>query len=194
MPFEYTRLDKIIEIAFTVAEEVSEAEEEQTPADAAADIDSPKQRHTPGDVLEQVRTKIERALSGNYSPLIKRSRALYWSVDKSVRAAVTISKLYDNGGFWYAHHPPWETFLSKGTTGLLVLGRIGRDEAYAIPYAWIHAKLGYLYITERKDTKYWHLVLQPDSDQRLLLRLKNGESESLEAFRFPFSSPAAASA
>jgi hypothetical protein len=48
VPFEYTRLDKMIGVAFTVAEEVSEAvEEEQTPADAAADIDSPKQRPTP---------------------------------------------------------------------------------------------------------------------------------------------------
>jgi hypothetical protein len=117
VPFEYTRLDKIIEIAFTVAEEASEAAEEQTPVDADADADSPKQQHTPGEVIEQVRSRIVTALSGKYSPLVKKSKALYWSVDKTVRAAVTISKLYDNGGFWYAHHPQWDTFLSEARTG-----------------------------------------------------------------------------
>jgi hypothetical protein len=44
IPFEYTRLDKIIEIAFTVAEEASEAVEEQAPTNADSDSDSPKQQ------------------------------------------------------------------------------------------------------------------------------------------------------
>jgi hypothetical protein len=69
VPFEYTRLDKMIGVAFTVAEEVSEAVEEQTPADAAADIDSPKQRHAPGDVIEQVRTKIVSHYQLRHLPL-----------------------------------------------------------------------------------------------------------------------------
>lgn len=184
-PFEYTRLDKIIEIAFTVAEEASEAVD-QAPIDADVDSDSPKQRHTPGEVIEQVRSQIVSALSAKYSPLVKKSGALYWSVDKSLRAAVTISKLYDNGGFWYAHHPQWDKFLSEGKTGLLVLGCVGRSEAYAIPHPWIQAKLGSLYVTERDNSKYWHLVLQPDENGALLLRLRNGESESLEKFKLLF--------
>jgi len=191
VPFEYTRLDKIIEIAFTVAEEASEAAEEQAPVGAVADGDSPKQ-HTPGDVIEQVRSRVVTALSGKYSPLVKKSRALYWSVDKSVRAAVTISKLYDNGGFWYAHHPQWDTFLSEAKTGLLVLGCIGRDGAYTIPHSWIRGKLSALYVTERNGTEYWHLVLQPNTEGRLLLRLRNGGSESLEAFRLSLAMPTAA--
>jgi hypothetical protein len=194
VPFEYTRLDKIIDIAFTVAEEASEAVEEQVPADEKTTAGSLKQRHTPGEIIEQVRAEIVAALSRKYSPLVKKSRALYWSVDKSVRAEVTISKVYESGGFWYAHHPQWDLFLSEADTGLLVLGCIGRDEAFAIPHSWIHAKLGDLYVTERENTKYWHLVLEPDTRGRLLLRLKDGESESLEAFKLPLSSPVAASA
>ncbi len=170
VPFEYTRLDKIIEIAFTVAEEASEVAEDQTTDIAIADSDrndgSPRQRHTPGDVIEQVRSQIVTALSGKYSPLVKKSKALYWSADKSVRAAVTISKRYDNGGFWYAYHPHWDTFLNQSVTGLLVLGCVGRGEAYAIPHAWVHSRLSRLHTTEREDTKYWHLVLHPDTDGR----------------------------
>src|SRR6266700_3408448 len=192
VPFEYTRLDKIIEIAFTVAEEASEAAEEQAPVGADADGDSPKQQHTPSDVIEQVRSGVVTASSRKYSPLVKKSRALYWSVDKSVRAAITISKLYDNGGFWYAHHPQCETFLGEAKTGLLVLGCIGRDDAYAIPHSWIRGKQSALYVTERSGTKYWHLVLQPDTEGRLLLRLRNGGSESLETFKLSLAMPTAA--
>lgn len=192
VPFEYTRLDKIIDIAFTVAEEVSEAAEEVAPVES--DIDSPKQRHTPGEVIERLRSEIVAALSSKYLPLVKKSRALYWSVDKSFRAAVTISKIYENGGFWYAHHPQWDAFLAEASNGLLVLGCVGRDEAYAIPHAWIHGKLGNLYVTERNDSKYWHLVLQPDPDGHLLLRLRDGRTESLDAFKFLLPRPAAASA
>jgi hypothetical protein len=106
VPFEYTRLDKIIDIAFTVAEEASDAEqvaEAETVAAGDGDVVQAKQRRTAADVIEQVRSRIVAALSKKYRPLVKKSRALYWSPDKTIRAAVTISKRYESGGFWYAY-------------------------------------------------------------------------------------------
>lgn len=194
IPFEYTRLDKIIDIAFTVAEEASEGVEEPVQGNGGANSDSPKQRHTPTEVIEQVPSEIVTVLSAKYCPLVKKSRALYWTVDKSVRVAVTISKVYDDGGFWFAHHPQWDMFLSEAVTGLLVLGCIGRGEAYAIPYLWIHGELNSLYVTERTDHKYWHLVLEPDATGCLELRLRNGGGELLDKFKLPLTTPAAASA
>jgi hypothetical protein len=195
IPFEYTRLDKIIEIAFTVAEEAGDTGiEEEAEIEPDKETDPRKQRHTPRNLIEQVRSEIVVALSNSYSPLIKKSKALYWSVDKSVRAAVTISKVYEKGGFWYAHHPQWDQFLADAKTGLLVLGCIGRREAYAIPHSWIQAKLDDLYVTEREKGKYWHLVLQPDEEGKLLLRMRDGESESIEKFKIPLPTSAAACA
>jgi hypothetical protein len=188
VPFEYTRLDKIIEIAFTVAEEASDAEGGQVEVETATVGEgsrSGKQRHTSADVIEQLRSQIVTALSNKYSPLVKKSKALYWSTDKSVRVAVTISKRYENGNFWYAHHPDWDAFLGEGSVGLLVLGCIGKDEAYAIPHAWIHTKLRYLNTTDREGRSYWHVYLHPESDGRLLLRLNNGQGESLDSFGLP---------
>jgi len=185
IPFEYTRLDKIIDIAFTVAEEASDSEgtAEIETADTEVAASSAKQRRTAADVIEQVRSQIVSALSRKYAPLVKKSRALYWSADKSIRAAITISKQYEKGGFWYAYHPAWDEFLSSASAGFLVLGCIGRNEAYAIPYAWIHSKLNFLNTTERGGEKYWHVYLNPESDGRLLLRLNNGQGESLDSFR-----------
>jgi len=196
-PFEYTRLDKIIEIAFTVAEEASESAEERhvelETSSVAATSSSGKQRHSAVDVIEQVRSEIVATLSNQYSPLVKKSRALYWSTDKSIRAAVTISKQYENGNFWYAHHPAWDTFLAEASVGLLVLGCIGLTEAYAIPYAWIHSRLKYLNTTDRESGGYWHVYLHPESDGQLLLRLKNGQGESLKQFKLLLSARASAS-
>jgi hypothetical protein len=119
VPFEYTRLDRIVDIAFTVADEASDSE-------VTAEIDntetetvqsSGKQRRTAADVIEQVRSKIVVSLSKKYVPLVKKSKALYWSADKTTRAAITISKEYEKGGFWYAYHPAWDEFLSSANTG-----------------------------------------------------------------------------
>lgn len=185
IPFEYTRVDKIIDIAFTVAEEASDSGQavdiESSESDAA--VTGGKQRRTAVEVIEQVRSKIVALLSRKNAPLVKKSRALYWSADKTVRAAITISKQYEKGGFWYAYHPSWDEFLGSASTGYLVLGCIGRFEAYAIPYGWIHAKLKLLNKTETDSGGYWHLYLVPENNDRLQLWLINGQRESLESFK-----------
>jgi hypothetical protein len=188
IPFEYTKLDKIIEIAFTVTEDAKGAlEDEQVPAELGApQADGPtKQQHTAPEIIDGIRASIVSALSAKYSPLVKKTRALYWSADKSIRAAVTISKKYGESGYWYAYHAPWDTFLSEGKQGFYVLGCVGRKEAFAIPYDWIHASVASLNVTERNGAKHWHILLYPTDNGRLVLRLKNGKSESLETFKLP---------
>jgi hypothetical protein len=155
VPFEYTRLDKIIEIAFTVAEDASSAAElEQTPdvdgvhSARTESAQSPETKDarlpyspTPSDILDRIREQIVTALSAKYTPFVKKSCALYWTADKSVRAAITISKEYASGNFWYAYHPEWDNFLSEGSVGLFVLGCVGRNEAFAVPFDWIQTSV-----------------------------------------------------
>ncbi len=151
IPFEYTRVDKIIDIAFTVAEEASDSEQavaiESTEGGPAESLGK-QQARTAADVIEQLRSEIVACLSKNYSPLVKKSRALYSTADKSIRAAITISKQYPTGGFWYAYHPAWDEFLSSASVGFLVLGCLTRNEAYAIPRNWIKSRLKFLNTTE----------------------------------------------
>jgi hypothetical protein len=191
VPFEYTRLDKIIDIAFTVAEEASDSDQVPEVETVAADESSAiigKQRRTAMDVIEQVRSQIVAALSKKYRPLVKKSRALYWSPDKTIRAAVTISKQYESRGFWYAYHPEWDKFLSEGSEGFIVLGCIGKNIAYAIPRAWIHSRLKQMNTTDRESGSYWHVLLHAENDGHLALRLKNGQNERLEVFGLPLQS------
>jgi hypothetical protein len=191
-PFEYTRLDKIIDIAFTVTEDAKAAlEEEQAPLPAdlgTSQAEGPaKQLHTSPEIIAGIRANIIAALSAKYSPLVKKSRALYWSADKSLRAVVTVSKQYGESGYWYAYHSPWDVFLSEGRQGLYVLGCVGRSEAFAIPYEWIHARVEFLNVTEREDGRHWHVLLYPTDNGQLVLRLKNGKNESLDGFKLGLS-------
>lgn len=199
IPFEYTKLDKIIEIAFTVAEDATTAlKEEQAedsdalPSGQEAEV---KQHHASPELISELRSSILESLSHAYAPLVKKSRALYWSADKTLRVAVTISKHYleGEGGYWYAYHSDWDKFLSEATQGLYVLGCIGRDEAYALPYQWIHSRINHLSVTEREEKSHWHILLYPTSSGGLALRLNNGQNESLDDFKIALGRPSVAS-
>lgn len=142
-------------------------------------------QQTSTDKIEAVRTSIVEILGLSYPPLVKKSRALFWSADKTIRAAITISKTYPDGHYWYAYHPVWDTFLEQGATGLFVLGCVGRTEAFAIPYAWMHSKLEVLNIYENKITKrkHYQISVYPTANGQLSLRLNTGVNESLESFK-----------
>jgi hypothetical protein len=201
VPFEYTRLDKIIDIAFTVAEDATNAaesdraEHEQmvAPLDkerAAASQDRRAYSPTPAEVVGHIRENIISALAPKYAPFIKKSRALYWTADKSIRLAITISKEYEKGGdFWYGYHPDWDKFLEEGSVGLFVLGCVGRNEAFAIPFDWIHSRLDRLNITTRENGSHYHVQLFPNATGKLALRLNNGQNENIDQFGLMLSRP-----
>ena len=196
VPFEYTRLDKIIDIAFTVVEDASAAAVEDEQA-VETDLSVPSQeatgktqQHTPSEIISAVRAKVVAALSESYAPLVKKSRALYWSLDKSIRVAITISKRYEGGDYWYAYHPDWDTFLSQANKGFFVLGCVDRDEAFVIPFEWIHSRLAAFYTTERDDRMYWHISLWPDEVGTMALHTKDGGIEKVEQFKISLTSTA----
>jgi hypothetical protein len=199
IPFEYTKLDKIIEIAFTVAEDASNALQEDDAGDSetlpAGKLVEVKQHHTSPETIAALRSSIIESLTSVYTPLVKKSRALYWSADKALRAVVTISKQYleGEGGYWYAYHSDWDKFLSEAGQGLFVLGCVGRNEAYALPFQWIHSRVKHLSVTEREGKSHWHILLYPTEAGGLALRLNNGQNEPLDSFKIALGRPAVAS-
>jgi hypothetical protein len=186
IPFEYTRLDRIIGIAFTVAEDAAAALEDEASDEVEQVQDATKvHQQTSADIIGALRTSIVEKLGISHPPLVKKSRALFWSADKTVRAAITVSKKYSDGHYWYAYHTEWDKFLSQGATGLFVLGCVGSDEAFAIPYEWMHSKLDTLNVSENKITKrkHYQVSVYPKSNGQLCLRLNTGVDEPLESFK-----------
>jgi hypothetical protein len=195
VPFEYTRLDKIIDIAFTAARDAGTVIGQEALAGGAEEEINPqssvgKQLHTPEDILDQLRQRITNSVAfREKAPLIRKSKALYWSADRTVRVVCSVSKLHPRGTYWYAYHPHWDRFLSEGQRGFYVLGCIGKGEAYALPFAWIHEKLDGLYVTERDEGKmYWHVYLEETSSGQMTFRdFKHGNRLPVEQFRVSLS-------
>lgn len=176
IPFEYTRLDNIIDVIFTAAKDVEAGTEEvAVPKEAAeAPSEQSKQEHTPREVLDKARDKALVALGKKENAhLIAYKRAQYWNSDQTVRAVCPVSKKYEKGDFWYAFHPPQNEFLKGGKNGYLLLCCLNHPYAYAIPYSVLEKLIPDLYKTEGADRYYWHVNVYPDEQGKYFLKPKH---------------------
>ena len=193
VPREYTRLDEMVDVMFTTAKDVERViEAVDSEQEQAAEVDDAPEKvkgaweFTDSKILQAKRDEIIRALSSRERvPLIKKSRALYWSPDHGKRAAFTISKHYARKGgphYWYAYHTQWNEFLKEGERGYLVLGCMDRDHAFAIPTDVFRPLMEDLNTTRNEDgTYYWHIQLTetPSGEVSLIIpKRKNNMSLS----------------
>jgi len=127
-PREYTRLDEMVDVMFTTARDVESAVEIETLDESEEPIASaPEEKEkgvwvfTDSKLLQTKRDYIVTALARREgAPLIRRSRALYWSSKQDIRGAFTVSKRYTKKGgasYWYAYHPQWRDFLDQAERG-----------------------------------------------------------------------------
>jgi hypothetical protein len=174
VPFEYTRLDNIIDIMFTTAkdvetpiDEVEEAEniesnkEDKLPSIRTGEY---KQDHTPMNILEMVRKGALEGLGRREGTiLVAHKRAQYWSSDKKVRTVCIVSKKYERGkgGYWYAYHPHQDKFLADGERSFYMLGCVGNPITFALPYKVIHELLPYLNMTQNEIRFFYHIHVEP---------------------------------
>ncbi|WBT36625.1 hypothetical protein [Hyphomicrobium sp. DMF-1] len=189
-PFEYTRVDRIVDVMFDAATDVELAKEEEVAEDAdhSASTDFPSK--TPSDDLERMRVRIMSAVSNWLgTPLVQRRRVFFESADGEARACVAVSKRYERGyqPYWYAYHTAWSEFLSGATSGYFVLGCMDRNDAFALPVSVIDSFLPKLNQTMRRDGRsYWHVVLTSLDDGSLALySSRTGEAMPLSSYSVP---------
>jgi hypothetical protein len=194
-PFEYTKVDKIIEILFATATDVeSQQEEEQLePSTEVAEAKPQVQEKTDRKLIDELK---DRAIKGfsTYKgvELVRRSRSYFWSADKNLRACCTVSKRYqgDYQPYWYAYHPKWDEFLRDGN-GYLIFGCMDLEVAFAVPQTWFKENAQYLNVTEREgERSYCHIPLTTLEDGSLAINLsKIGRKVSLAPYQFPLAKP-----
>jgi hypothetical protein len=192
-PFEYTRLDNIIDVMFTTAKDVEAATEFERGFEVKHEVEDTSRRasgqdHTAPEVLNELRKRIVHAFGKQVgSDLIAKSRALYHDVGNVIRVCCAISKRYPRGTYWYAYHPHWDHFLSEGERGVFILGCVDRDVAYALPRAFMQNVLHDLYTTQMKDTAkmYWHIHLEEGPAEELFFLVgKAGQKVPISAYAF----------
>lgn len=180
-PMEYTRLDRMIDVMFTTATDVEKlsaglAEPEIEERSNEDRTSKSSWEFTDGTLLQRKRESIITAVGRDHgAPLIRKSRALFWSADHEVRAACTVSKRYLKRNaypYWYAFHPQWAEFLNETRRSYFVLGCMDLKIAFAIPGKEFMSHLDALNVTIKDDgSRYWHVHLvekSPDSYAILL--------------------------
>lgn len=191
-PFEYTRIDRIVDVVFDTASDVEKASEEPQASEASEYVsESPgttAHTRTSPTALDAMRDRIVSAMQAKLGvPLVRRRRALFETSDNQVRASISISKRYDRDyqPYWYAFHPKWRSFLDAAPKGLVVLGCMDRREAFAIPLETFADMLQKLNQTKKDDgTAYWHVVITTQNDGSLALySSRTGEAMPLAPFR-----------
>jgi hypothetical protein len=177
-PVEYTRLDRMVDVMFTTATDVEAAAEVALQEDASAPenivtpfvqrrSDSGPWQFTDSKELQAKRDHIVSALGAREGVhLLRKSRALYWSAARDVRAACAMSKRYEGksqNAYWYAFHPQWDEFLGEAARSFFVLGCMDLEVAFAIPHEALRPVLASLNTTTRDAGSYWHIHLRERS-------------------------------
>lgn len=192
-PFEYTRLDNIIDIMFTATKDVEAIIESGVESgDQRGDVPStsgPAQQHTSVETIDSVRRNIISSLSKRDGiDLIAHKRAQFWTPDHDIRVTCAVSKRFGGtSNYWYAYHQKWDEFLRGGNVGHFVLGCLDKNVAYVLPHSKISQQLSQLSKTASSTGKlYWHINIEDNQQAGMLLMLR-GEGNRLPISEFEMS-------
>jgi hypothetical protein len=181
-PYEFTRVDQLIELLFLAIRDV-EVEEK-----ADDFIDEPKpvvtkgekeKKFTPVSFHEPVFEKVKSHLRNTF---IKKSKSSYSSTDGKIGLTISISKQHPafnsqfDARYWFAFHQHQELFLQKHEIGYSCYGCGNESNIYLIPYSFLKQKLPNMWETKSSDREYKHIVIYR-KDSKYYLRTNIDEKE-----------------
>jgi hypothetical protein len=187
-PFEYTRIDQIVDVVFTTAEDKEQESIEIDLPTVRDEHNLPStQIRTPREIIEKKKSDIVDRLSQREKcQLLRKRNSLYSDSSDSIHAVVAVSKRYESdNGYWYAYHnEPQRKFLSQSTSGYMILGMVDKDFAFAIPFSLLETHWDNLYETTTKDGRIYKHLLTYDNNDKFTLRVRNvGTEISLDQFK-----------
>jgi hypothetical protein len=188
-PFEYTKIDRIIDVLFEAAADV---ETQQEIEQAKPDDEQPEGAGDPSnyaDLEAKRRQTVEAFAALRSKELVKRSRTMFWSADKQFRVCCAVSKRHAGSHpsrlYWYAFLPKWYEFLREGADSYLILACMDRDEAFALSRSVLDAYKDDFGITERPNgARYWHIELYESHGELALQLHRTGTRVPMSEYRF----------
>jgi len=178
-PFEYTRIDQIVDVVFTTIEDKEQQlVEEVNPIVIEEEEEQEQERRTqirtPRQTIELVKDQsISLLAKRELTALQKRRNSLYSDPSNDVHAVVVASKRYDDDGYWYAYHDdPQRTFLIEGKRSFLVLAMTDKDFAFAIPFVEIEKVWDDLHQTVLDSGRVYKHLLTYEVNGKYHLRIR----------------------
>ena len=157
-PIEYTRLDALIDIVFTAAQDRSDTDETEPEV-----FDTDETR--PGSTAERwaqakdIRKRAARALGKREEvSLVLSNHTQFVADDKKVRAVVLVSKLHQNKKLWFTFYSRHLDFLKQVEKGLLLLAGNDREYCYAVGIETLETILPKLNPTTKSPGRHIHVT------------------------------------
>jgi hypothetical protein len=175
VPYEYTRVDRIIDIVFSTAEEVLQEEEtEEGP---------PSEQVAPAVTDGRQPVRFNAALAERVGqhlghPLVKRSRTLFSSPDQSVGLISVVSKEHSTPAgqyYWYGFHEYHRKTLEPYTSAYIAFGCGSPDRLLLIPREDLEQWLDGMNSTQKADDFYRHVQIFREGE-RLVMHRRKGEA------------------
>lgn len=183
-PYEFTRVDQLIDLLFLAIKDVEVEERvddflEESGPDVTHQQEIEKTKSSRVSFQEPVLDKVKQKLNSNF---IKQSRSSYSSNDGRTGLIISISKQHPpfnsqfDARYWFAFHPHQELFLEKYENGVVCYGCGDENSVFLIPFPFLKTKLDDMWGTKSEDRNYKHVVIYR-RDGKYYLRTNVNEKE-----------------
>lgn len=186
VPREFTKLDGIIDLVFSTAEDVRGEEPIDTgerpiaassvtaqgPVDEA-DKGARKPKFTPVSFHAECIARIQVVLGRS---LLRRSKATFTSPDGRLVLTCAVSREHEGANvlsYWFAFHPHQREALSAAAEAYVAFGCGSARDILLIPFSDFDRWVDGLWTTERDDRFYWHVRIRR-REGRFILDRKAG--------------------
>lgn len=169
IPREFAKLDEIVDVVFSAAEETAEEEPEVV---EVADLKE-EEKTIPVAFHSASIARVEEQFGHR---LVRRTRSGYTSPDGTFAVVCSVSKTHDIVGhpsFWFGFHPYQKSFLESAPESFLVLGCGSPETVLAIPCRDFLPWLVDMWTTQQGERFYWHIRIH-EEDGKFRLDRKSG--------------------
>ena len=186
VPREFTKLDEIVDLVFSTAEDAKGSEiavssnDEMSAKPLAAAVGAPKL--TPVAFNDACAALVSQKLG---VPLLKRSRASYSTPDGALRVVCAVSKTYEETkkNYWFAFHPHQRDNLLNAKAGYVAFGCGSPALTVLIPIQEFSDWLEGMNTTIKDDRAYWHVQIFEEDNKLVLVRRKGQPKIILDKYR-----------
>lgn len=181
-PYEFTRVDRLVDLLFLAIKDV---EVEET-VDDEVDTDEPGEpekrstlKNAPVNFHEPALERIKSKLEINF---IKQSRSSYSSVDGKTGVIISVSKEHPSynsqfdARYWFAFHPHQEKFLMQHEEAYACYGCGEPKNLFMLPLSFLLERLPFMWKTENENKHYHHIVIYRKKG-KYFLRTNTNEGE-----------------
>lgn len=173
VPQEFTRVDGIIDLVFSAAEE---ARQDSEPASVGQPVDAivageKKPKFIPVSFHDACIKRIEISLKQG---LVRQTRATFATADGTTMVMCAVSRAHGQEGeeiYWYAFHEHQREKLAKVKRSYVAFGCGSEKLLLLIPFEEFSPWLDGMNTTKAEDRLYWHVHIHREA-QRLFLRRK----------------------